>query len=120
MLVTNIEEILIKWLNANTSIDWYGDVPADRPKRFGTIERTGGGISDVVIDSPMIALQVWAETRDIASNLAYKIAQIIPKVAYENNVCKASINSMYNYPDPDSGSARYQIVIDMKTVQRVD
>lgn len=120
MCMTNVEEILIRWLNANTSIDWFGDVPADRPKQFGTVERTGGGISDVVIDSPMIALQVWAESRDIASNLAYDVARIVPKFAYEDRICKVSINSIYNYPDPDSGSARYQIVVDMKTVQRAD
>ena len=114
----NVEASLIEWLNANTDFEWFGNVPLDRPEVFGTVERTGGGISDVVVDSPTVALQVWAPTRSAASEKAYEVARAIPGYARAKDVRSVSVNSIYNFPDLQGDLARYQLVLDITTVQR--
>lgn len=111
----NIENTLIVWLNENTEISWSTAVPKGEAP-FGTLERTGGGISDVVIDSPMVALQVWGKTQEEANALAYSVRAVIPELVRVPGVCRVSINSMYNFPDEKGGRPRYQIVLDIKTV----
>lgn len=110
----DIESALIEWLGANTSIPWSGDVPKGKPP-FGTVERTGGGIKDVVIDSPMVAIQLWGTTRSEAKDLAIEVRKILPRFAYEPHVRKVSIQSIQNFPDDDGKKPRYQVVAEIKT-----
>ena len=112
--MVDIESRLVAWLNASTGIEWHGDVPERRPDEFGTLERTGGGISDVVIDSPEVALQVWAPTRSRAKDLAIEVCRVLPRFAYEPGIRKAVVDSAYNFPD--GKRARYQITAHFKTV----
>ena len=114
--MVDIEAALIAWLPDKTGIPWHGDVPEDRPEQFGTVERTGGGISDVVIDSPTVALQLWGKSRSDAKNLAYKARDALPAFAYEPGVRKVEVETLYNFPDEKGNQARYQIIAHFKTV----
>lgn len=111
----DIEATLIEWLSKNTDIEWHGNIPKRKPP-FGTVERTGGGMSDVVIDSPMVAIQVWGESRSQAKKIAYEVKRILPRIVYEPRFKKATIQSLYNFPDDKGNKARYQIVAEFKTV----
>lgn len=110
----DIESALISWLNSSTPLEWHGEVPRGHPP-FGTVERTGGGVKDVVIDSPMLAIQVWGKSRSEAKTLAYEVKNILPRFVYEPHIKKVSIQSIYNYPDETGNKARYQIVAEIKT-----
>lgn len=114
--MVDIEARLVAWLPAATGLPWYGDVPKERPVRFGTVERTGGGMSDAVIDSPTVALQVWGASRSEAKSLAYAVRNALPSFAYEDGVRKVSVDSLYSFPDTEAHHARYQIVARFKTV----
>lgn len=114
--MVDIEAALIAWLPSKTGITWYGDVPKDRPRRFGTVERTGGGVSDVVIDSPAVALQLWGTSRDDAKALAYAAKDALSAFRYEPGIRKVKVETLYNFPDEQGNQARYQIVAHFKTV----
>ena len=107
------EAALIVWLNADadTSVSAFGNIPEDRPSSFITVERTGGQQMGIV-DYPAVAVQCWAPSRADAMALADLVAdrlrdgwRLAPTVA------ACDINSIYNFPDPDSGQARYQLTV---------
>ena len=110
----NIEVKIIEYLNKN-GFKAYANVPSDRPDSFVTVERTGGGRDSVIIDRPMVVIQVWALKRLEASEMAYSIRDVLIDMVLEKNICKVSINSIYNYPDAESGSNRFQLVVDFVT-----
>lgn len=89
----------------------FVQVPASRPEKFVTIERTGGKI-DAFSDSPTFAVQAWAPTKAEAADLAKQAAAAIdswPKT--EPSVADATVESMYDFADPDSQSQRFQLTV---------
>ena len=107
----NIETKIIDYLKKK-GFQVYANVPSNRPASFVTVERTGGSHDSVVIDRPTVAIQAWADKRLSASELAYSVRDALSEMVSETNICKASINSIYNFPDPVSGVSRYQMIID--------
>ena len=68
----NLEKTVKDWIDTDPNGDGltaYLEVPADRPKRFVTIERVGGSENEYS-SHPTLAIQVWAETRWQAAQLA--------------------------------------------------
>lgn len=115
--MADIERALVEWLPAATGIEWYGDVPDPRPERFGTVERTGGPSGrDVVIDDPMVAIQVWGKSRSDAKDLALAVRDALPALAGHSGVKSVEITSLYNFPDQKGNNARYQLVAQFATV----
>lgn len=110
----NIETKIIDYLKKK-GFQVYANVPSSRPTSFVTVERTGGSHDSVVIDRPTVAIQAWSDKRLSASELAYSVRDALIRMVSEVNICKVSINSIYNYPDPESGSNRYQLVVDFVT-----
>ena len=107
----NIETKIIDYLKKK-GFQVYANVPSSRPTSFVTVERTGGSHDSVVIDRPTVAIQAWSDKRLSASELAYSIRDALIGMVSEVNICKVSINSIYNFPDPVSGVSRYQMIID--------
>ena len=110
----NIETKIIDYLKEK-GFQAYANVPSSRPASFVTVERTGGSHDSVVIDRPTVAIQAWSDKRLSASELAYSVRDTLIGMVSEVNICKVSINSIYNYPDSESGSNRYQLVVDFVT-----
>lgn len=111
----NIETALIKWARAALGVPCYAIVPADAPGRFVTVERTGGGTS-LGVDRPVVAFQCWAASRLEASELASALRSAIVTGARSiPEVCGASVSSTYDFPDPETRRARYQVVAEFTT-----
>lgn len=114
--MTNSEVLLIGELNAdmelqNAGLEAYGEIPDDRPERFITVERTGGQRTKI-LDYPTWAVQVWAEDRLSASEACDLVRErILNGVILNPEVGALDVTTSYNYPDPDSGQARYQLVV---------
>lgn len=84
-------------------------VPAGRPKRFITVERTGGGYSRGR-DEPNLAVQVWAESEAKAYAIALDARDVLVSMRDTcPSVCSCSVGGIYAFPDPDSGAYRYQL-----------
>lgn len=113
----DIEAAIIGYLSKHLDCPVYADVPNPRPERFVTVERTGGGsMMNGAVDQPTVAIQSWETTRAKAANLAYDVDDFMAFITNEvTNVMGCSLNSLYNFPDPDSRSARYQGIYDLTT-----
>lgn len=88
----------------------FGDVPSVRPARFLTVERTGGP-SERVLSRPVFAVQAWADTRAHAAALAELTASALHDIAALPQVGALRVEGIYNFPDPDSKEARYQLTV---------
>ena len=84
-------------------------VPKIRPRRFATVERTGGGYG-LGKDSPNLAVQVWAETEAEAYALALMAREILLNLRETcQSVCSCSVGGIYSFFDPESRTPRYQL-----------
>lgn len=112
----NAEALLVAHLNAvdDRPAEAFMDVPANRPSRFITIERTGGP-RGLVREFPVFAIQCWAETRWEASELARQTTRNLEGLRAHPNVGRVEVTSTYNFPSPE-GAPRYQIVAEVVTV----
>lgn len=108
----DIEAAMVAWLNANFGCEAATEVPNPRPKRFVSVERTGGP-SDRFTDSPTVALQCWAPTRAEAADMACRLRDMLPSFVYEANIREVGVNSLANFPAADS--PRYQLVVNIRT-----
>lgn len=109
--MTGSEALLITALNAvlPEGVTAFGDVPATRPTAFVTVERTGGERT-LFLDRGTYALQCWAQSRAQAATLADEVSSALLSLpASSGRVGATAVASVYNFPDPDSGTARYQI-----------
>lgn len=96
--------------------DAYADVPSDRPGEFVVVERTGGRRRYRTIDEPMLTVQCWSTTRAKASDMAYRVARDAEMLIEVPGVNSVAVESVYNYPDLDSGTPRYQMTLSLVTV----
>lgn len=85
-------------------------VPEDRPRRFITVERTGGQRTHLW-DYPMFAVQAWAATEAEASALADEVAVAILDWQREAFVAYSDVRSVYAFPDPDARVPRFQLTV---------
>lgn len=109
----NGEAFLIKAFNdaRNTlGVDTFGDIPPVRPSEFITVERVGGR-RERVQQSLLLAVQCWAPTRAKAAKLADKVEAFIDELRLSSEVALAEVESVYNFPDSESGQARYQLTV---------
>lgn len=96
-------------LSSKLGVPCSTTVPAKRPARFVTVERTGGAMS-LGKDEPNLAVQAWASTEADAYTLALCAVEVIDSLwELLPSVCSARAGGVYRFPDPDSRAERYQI-----------
>lgn len=113
----NAEVVAVDWFNADAALkgvplEAFMDIPADRPGRFITVERTGGG-DERWRGLPTLAVQVWAQYRYEAADLAALVVGSLRRMVALPNVARVEVQNVYNFPDPDSGQVRYQVTADL-------
>lgn len=108
----SIEEAVRNWLD-DMGYSAYVRVPENRPERFVTVERTGGGVENLV-DYPTIAIQTWAQTQAEAEEDASAIRMVALMGQLPEGVHSMRVDSgPYKFYDEDSRTPRYQIVFDV-------
>ena len=108
----NVERLVIGWLASQLQVPVHGDVPADRPAFFVTVERTGGESGRVCYDYPVVAVQCWAPTREQAADLMEEVDVAMRAMPALNPVSKVTRNTYYNFPT-SHGEPRYQGVYEL-------
>ena len=79
---------------------------------FVTVERTGGGIADLV-DRPSMAVQCWAQTEPRAEEMANEIRALLACGDVPAGVHRADVDSgPYRFYDEDTAMPRYQLALD--------
>jgi hypothetical protein len=113
----SITEEFVNWLTA------FGYRASTYPPKTGdefvTVERTGGGVADM-IDHPMIAIQAWAKEESRAEEIANAIRLAAVAGLAPSGVHRVSVNSgPYPFYDESTRLPRYQVVFDV-TCQLTD
>jgi len=108
----NVETEIIAYLR-EMGFNAYANVPATRPAEFVTVERTGGAADAIALDRPTVAIQAWSASRLSASVLIGNVIAAMKAFSEKPSVAKVSCNAMYNFPDTESGTNRYQAVFDL-------
>lgn len=106
---------LVAWIPEALGVPAYATPPAERPERFATVERIGGGVS-VGWEEPSVAVQLWAGSEAEASALANAAARaLVLDYPSRPHVRAASVDAVYSFSDPQSGHARWQVAADLVT-----
>ena len=105
----NIEQAIIQHLNSK-NYSAYADVPNPMPASFVTVERTGGGDSDM-IDRATLAVQCWASGRKAAADMADAVRCELVAMTGTGGFGAVTVQSIYNWPDAKARKARYQLVV---------
>lgn len=106
-----VEATVVAYLSGFAEIPVSTNVPTPRPPRFITVERTGGGKGRFQ-DFPTVAVQCWAESRYYAETLADEVAELLRVMrAAVPDAKRVDVGGVYNFPDPDSEHARFQVVV---------
>lgn len=112
----NVEIEVIGWLGSILSDTWlvFGDKPEDLPTSYVLVDRTGGGREAMVLDQAEILIEVYHKSsRQIASDMAYEIADAIPNLTSIECITRAKVNSVVNLDDTITQYHRYQIYCDV-------
>lgn len=114
MTVDPVRELVISLRKKLGNIPVVTDVPASRPKKFVSVELTGLSIPEPGLLYPVFAVQTWGSTHAASASLGHQTRQALLEIGREdgNLFTHVSLNSMYNWPDPDSRQARYQLVVE--------
>ena len=94
-------------------------VPNPRPASFVRVTRTGGSRRDLVTDGAQLTFEAWAATDVEASDLAALARSYVYQLA-EDQVGPIrgarDVSAPVSFPDPESGSPRYQftVVVDLR------
>lgn len=114
----SIETAIVQWINSTDLKTLVGeasmDVPTTRPARFTTVERVGGP-AQLWRDQPRIAIQTWAPTRVEASDAADLLRNRLHELLSLPQVAAVAIVSVINWPDLQSITPRYQVLVDLDT-----
>ena len=105
----NVEQTLIQALVAK-GYDAYASAPNPLTAEFVTVERTGGGTVNKV-DHPTFAVQCWADGRKDAADMADAVRCDLEAMTGTLGFGSVTVQSIYNWPDPLSRKARYQLTV---------
>lgn len=108
----DVERVVAAHIMEATGIQTVLEVPGKRPSEFISVERTGGS-GDAFVKHASLAVQSWAKTRRRAAEIASLVEGCIPDLIVEDNVFSAVADGSYRWPDPDSGTPRYQTNVEV-------
>lgn len=107
-----IETVILDYLTDVLHIPVCMEIPTPMPERFVVLEKTGGGMENHIFSST-IAVQSYGKTLYEAAVINEEIKGALLYGRVPNEICKVSLNSDYNFTDPDLDRYRYQAVYDI-------
>lgn len=111
-----VEQEVVNWAKKVTGLTAAIVVPKTRPDEFITVERTGGS-AEYGLDHPQLAIQCWAKTFGRCAKLAQMLREdaLAGGLNSHKGIYRVDVGSTYSFPDPDSGSPRYQMSLTLTT-----
>ena len=111
----SVEQSFVEWLAyRGYAASTY---PPDDGTEFVTVERTSGGVIDM-IDHPTVAIQTWAATPTRAEEMALAIRNAL-FYSRPEGVAHIQVDGLYPFWDESTRLPRYQLVLDC-TAQLTD
>lgn len=105
----SVTESFVSWLS---SLGYRASTrPPKTGSEFATVERTGGGVVDMV-DRPTMAVQAWAQSEDRAEEMANEIRLAALAGPMPRGVQRIWVDAgPYPFWDEDTRMPRYQVVL---------
>ena len=107
-----IEVIIKNYLAEKLSVPVVLEVPADPPKSFALLEKTGSSREEHIY-SAKLAIQSYAPSMYEAARLNERVKAAMDSAAELDAVSASRLNSDYNFTDTTTKRYRYQAVYDL-------
>ena len=104
-----IEKTVIDFLNECLHVPVSGEVPADPPETFVTVEKTGVGVSNHIF-SAQLSTQSWAESQADAAALNEAVKTAMSDLTQLDEVSRCHLDSDFNDTDTTRKKNRYQAI----------
>lgn len=107
-----IEVTLYEYLSSKLEVPVYTQRPKTLPDEYVVFERTAGG-KDNHIPRCTIAIQSYSNSMLGAIELNEKVKEVMENIIELSDISHCSLNSDYNFTDPNTKQYRYQAVFDL-------
>ena len=104
---------LIEWLTQKGYSAY--SYPPDAGSSFFTVERTGGGVIDLV-DHPNFAVQAWAQSEADAEEMCLTVRELLVKGDVPSGFYRVEAESLYPFYDESTRLPRYQLVLEVCSI----
>lgn len=102
-----IEKIIIDYLNECLAVPVSGQVPAELPASFVTVEKVGVGVRNYIY-AASISVKSWAATQADASALNEAVKTAMSDITQLDEVSRCHLETDYNNPDTTRKMNRYE------------
>lgn len=104
-----IEEVIIAHLADCLAVPVSGEVPADPPASFVTVEKTGVGQRNFIYTSTL-SVRSWAPSQVAAAALNEAVKVAMADAVQLDEVSRCHLNSDFNDTDTTRNQNRYQAI----------
>lgn len=104
-----IELTVLNYLKSKLDVDVYMEIPANPPKTFVLLEKTGSSRTDL-LNTATIAAQSYAGSLLEAAELNETVKEAIDDMIELDEISACRLNSDYNFTDITMEKYRYQCV----------
>ena len=108
-------EEVVRAALVSAGISAYYEVPTENvPAAYATVQRSGGGHHDIVVEDPQVIIHCRAQTNKTARDMAHaaKVA-ILSTPDNFDSVFESEINTTYRDDDLDTGQNRWKVVAEL-------
>ena len=105
----DVEAVVARRLMDATGIPAFLEVPPDTPDEFLTVEQTGGG--GMFLEPFQLDVDCFAQTRKRAKAMSKDVSTAVYDLDEEPNIFHPTVENTYRMPDPDTGTPRYVVQI---------
>lgn len=107
-----IEALVISYLNSVLVPPVSGEIPANVPVTFVTVEKTGSSITNH-IETATLAIQSWAGSQADAMMLNKQVKKAMFDMLVLDSISSVDLNTDYNFTDTTTKHHRYQAVFEV-------
>lgn len=107
-----IEKVVLDYLNETLNVPVYMEASKKPEREYVLIEKTGSGAENHIC-SAVFAIQSISDSLLHAAQLNEKVKKAMKKINELGEICRADLNSDYNYTDTARKEYRYQAVFDV-------
>lgn len=103
----DVTKVLLSELEKAAGAPCFPTVPADRPREFIVVQRTGGTRGEA-LSNPAVAVQSWAASEQAAAELAERVDAAMAALPYgDSGVTNVGRGEPYPFPSTEK-IPRYQ------------